>query len=103
MKHTLFPVLVIIPTGWIPRFHISFPTNRQHGEVFLPVEKLDVKVGEQILVVGENGLRVSSEKGMIKRVGQETIPWEKSRAGFPGRLQNNDVLSLSKDNGSIRF
>jgi hypothetical protein len=74
------------------------------GEVFLPVEKLDVRVGEQILVVGENGLRVSSEKGMIKRVGQESNTYGKEPGlVFQAAYKGNDVLSLvSKDNGSIR-
>jgi hypothetical protein len=77
------------------------------GEVLLPVEKLDVRVGEQILLVGdnsENSLEVSSEKGMIKRVGQESNTNEKKQVlVFQAAYKGDDTLSLaSGDNGSIR-
>jgi hypothetical protein len=77
------------------------------GEVLLPVEKLDVRVGEQILLVGdnsENSLEVSSEKGMIKRVGQESNTYEKKQVlVFQAAYKGDDTLSLvSGDNGSIR-
>ncbi|MGI6777645.1 MAG: hypothetical protein ACOX7R_06345 [Acetivibrionales bacterium] len=77
------------------------------GEVFLPVEKLNVRVGEQILLVGdnnENSLKVSSEKGMIKRVGQESDTYGKEQGlVFQAAYKGNDALSLvSRDNGSIR-
>jgi hypothetical protein len=77
------------------------------GEVLLPVEKLNVKVGEQILLVGdniENSLRVSSEKGMIKRVEQENNTYGKEQGMvFKAACKGDDALSLeSGDKGSIR-
>jgi len=77
------------------------------GEVLLPVERLDVRVGEQILLVGDdivNNLQVSSEKGMIKRIGQESNTYGKEQVMvFQAASKGNDVLSLAgKDDGGIR-
>jgi len=77
------------------------------GEVFLPVEKLNVRVGEQILLVGdniENILRVSSENGIIKSVMQEDNVYGKEQVlVFQAAYKGNDVLSLvNMDNGNIK-
>jgi len=77
------------------------------GEVFLPVEKLNIRVGEQILLVGdnsENSLRVSSEKGIIKKIEQENNAYGKEQGlVFQAVYKGNDVLSLeNRNNGNTR-
>ncbi|HHW48304.1 MAG TPA: hypothetical protein GXX14_06770 [Clostridiaceae bacterium] len=77
------------------------------GEVFLPVEKLNVRVGEQILLVGdnsENSLRIFSEKGIIKEVGYESNAYGKEQGlVFQAANKGDDVLSLvNSDNGNIK-
>ena len=84
---------------------IPYKTDNM-GEILLPIQKLNVRVGEQILLVGDNSkniLQVYSEKGMIKKVEKENSIYGKEQGlVFQAVYKGNDVLSLiNSDNRSI--
>jgi hypothetical protein len=72
------------------------------GGLYLPVEKLQLHVGEQMLLVGDEGddLKIRSKEGIVKEID------ENGRVTAPGRgrvLQaydrGDDVVSISEDGG----
>jgi len=85
---------------------VPYKTNNA-GEFFLPVESIKVRVGEQILLVGDDTsgqLKVSSEKGMIRKIDNSDLIYDSGHnLAFQAFNKGEDTLSfISGENRSYQ-